>query len=106
MGIIMKFALLAAASAVTLHQKQPKHYEPEWGLNSGNSYNNGPTDHFTHGLASPYPVTGESFAQKKYEPEWGLNSGNSYNNGPFTHFTHGLASPYASLVNPSLNTSQ
>ena len=34
-------------------------YEPEWGHNSGNSYNNGPTDHFYHGKASPYSVTKE-----------------------------------------------
>ena len=31
-------------------------YEPEWGHNSGNSYNNGPFTHFYHGKASPYNV--------------------------------------------------
>lgn len=34
-------------------------YEPEWGHNSGNSYNNGPTTHFYHGKASPYSVVAE-----------------------------------------------
>ena len=31
-------------------------YEPEWGHNSGNSYNNGPFTDFYHGKASPYNV--------------------------------------------------
>jgi hypothetical protein len=31
-------------------------YEPEWGHNSGNSYDNGPFTHFYHGKASPYNV--------------------------------------------------
>tara|TARA_B110000503_G_C6993483_1_gene348388 strand:+ start:261 stop:404 length:144 start_codon:yes stop_codon:yes gene_type:complete len=34
-------------------------YEPEWGHNSGNSYNNGPFTHFYHGKASPYSVIKE-----------------------------------------------
>ena len=71
-------------------------YEPEWGHNSGNSYNNGPTTHFYHGPESPYPVTNQ-YSQKRssYEPEWGHNSGNSYNNGPTSHFYHGKESPYS-----------
>ena len=70
-------------------------YEPEWGHNSGNSYNNGPFTHFAHGKASPYKVTKDDVQiNEQYEPEWGHNSGNSYNNGPFTHFAHGKASPY------------
>ena len=39
--------------------KEASKYEPEWGHNSGSSYNNGPTDHFYHGKASPYSVTKE-----------------------------------------------
>merc|ERR1719240_2536229 len=82
--------------------KKPKgkKYEPEWGHNSGNSYNNGPTDHFYYGKASPYNVNMDDGLDVqtnqtvKYEPEWGHNSGNSYDNGPFTHFYHGKASPY------------
>ena len=73
-------------------------YEPEWGQNSGNSYNNGPFTHFYHGKASPYSVIKEDVQlgeQLAYEPEWGQNSGNSYNNGLFTHFYHGKASPYS-----------
>jgi hypothetical protein len=31
-------------------------YEPLWGHNSGDSYNNGPTTHFYYGKASPYNV--------------------------------------------------
>jgi len=34
-------------------------YEPEWGHNSGNSYNNGPFTHFAFGKASPYSVIKE-----------------------------------------------
>ena len=34
-------------------------HEPEWGHNSGSSEDNGPTDHFYHGKASPYSVTGQ-----------------------------------------------
>ena len=41
-------------------EKVHKGYEPEWGHNSGSSYNNGPTNHFYHGKASPYSVTGEA----------------------------------------------
>jgi hypothetical protein len=74
-------------------------YEPSWGLNSGNSYNNGPFTDFYHGYASPYSVISTSEVQlddkMAYEPSWGLNSGNSYNNGPFTDFYHGYASPYS-----------
>ena len=40
--------------------RHDKAYEPEWGHNSGNSYNNGPTTHFYHGDASPYSVTNEN----------------------------------------------
>merc|ERR1719503_265009 len=97
--------LLASTEAVKLerrhhakphHHKHSKKYEPEWGHNSGSSYNNGPTDHFYHGKASPYNVNGDDGldVQTEYEPEWGHNSGNSYNNGPFTHFYAGKASPY------------
>jgi hypothetical protein len=80
--------------------KQAIKYEPEWGHNSGNSYDNGPFTHFYHGKASPYNVNMDDgldvqVGQKvTYEPEWGHNSGNSYDNGPFTHFYHGKASPY------------
>merc|ERR1719331_999822 len=100
--------LLATTEAVKLgkhhkhHHKhhKPQHYEPEWGHNSGSSYNNGPTDHFYHGKASPYAVNGDdgldvqTESKVNYEPGWGHNSGNSYNNGPFTHFYYGKASPY------------
>ena len=41
------------------HHKAQARYEPEWGHNSGNSYNNGPTTHFYHGKASPYSVIKE-----------------------------------------------
>ena len=40
-------------------KKQKEQYEWEWGHNSGNSYNNGPTTHFAHGKGSPYSVTKE-----------------------------------------------
>lgn len=90
------------------HHKHQKHsgYEPGWGHNSGDSYNNGPTTHFAYGKASPYDVTGDDGLEvqlkaetairnhQRYETEWGHNSGNSYNNGPFTHFAFGKASPY------------
>ena len=67
MKFIVAAALVAGASA---YQHKHKHahriknalsskYEPEWGHNSGNSYNNGPTTHFYHGKASPYSVTKE-----------------------------------------------
>ena len=57
--------LLASSQAVRLahkhhhHKNKDKAYEPEWGHNSGSSYNNGPTTHFYHGKASPYAVTGD-----------------------------------------------
>ena len=96
--------LVASSQAVRLehkhHHKHHEHrqYEPEWGHNSGNSYDNGPTDHFYHGKASPYSVTKDDGlalqVEGGYEPEWGHNSGNSYNNGPTTHFYHGKASPF------------
>ena len=73
-------------------------YEPEWGHNTGNSYENGPFSHFYHGKASPYSVVKEDVQLNErlaYEPEWGHNTGNSYENGPFTHFYHGKASPYS-----------
>ena len=76
-------------------------YEPEWGMNSGNSYYNGPYDHFYMGKASPYSVMNEEVqldSNMKYEPEWGMNSGNSYYNGPYDHFYMGKASPY-SVIN-------
>merc|ERR1719240_2122884 len=59
---------LASSQAIKLDRRHHHHhhngdkkpkgkkYEPEWGHNSGNSYNNGPTDHFYHGKASPYNV--------------------------------------------------
>lgn len=47
----------ADRAAHDLQNNRP--YEPEWGHNSGNSYNNGPIDHFYHGDASPYSVTKE-----------------------------------------------
>jgi hypothetical protein len=34
-------------------------YEPEWGHNSGNSYDNSPFSHFYHGKTSPYSVIKE-----------------------------------------------
>ena len=96
--------LVASSQAVKLERRHGHHhhnikktkYEPEWGHNSGNSYNNGPTTHFYHGKASPYNVAGDDGLdiQVGYEPGWGHNSGNSYHNGPFTHFYHGKASPY------------
>ena len=49
--------LIATTSAIQL--KREKSYEPGWGQNSGNSYNNGPTTHFAYGKASPYSVTKE-----------------------------------------------
>merc|ERR1712166_868572 len=89
-----------------LQVAQEVKYEPNWGWNSGSSYNNGPFTNFNSGRASPYAVTNDdlqvesvnirapALAQKKYEPNWGWNSGNSYNNGPFTNFNSGRASPY------------
>jgi len=79
------------------HASRP--YEPEWAHNSGNSYNNGPTDHFYHGDASPYSVTKEDVQlddrqRHAYEPGWGHNSGSSYDDGPSDHFVDGKASPY------------
>ena len=44
-------------------------YEPEWGHNSGNSYNNGPFTHFYHGKASPYSVVAEDVQLDDDEPE-------------------------------------
>ena len=41
------------------HHKAQARYEPEWGHNSGSSYNNGPFTHFYHGKASPYSVIKE-----------------------------------------------
>ena len=96
----MKFAiaLLAGTQAISLSKNKDTKYEPGWGMNSGNSYNNGPTTHFNYGRASPYAVTNDDVQmdqEVKYEPGWGWNSGSSYNNGPFTHFNYGRASPYA-----------
>ena len=102
----MKYAaiaiLLAGVEAKHHHHKQKavktlkSTYEPEWAHNSGNSYENGPHDHFYHGKASPYSVTKEDVQlEEQYEPEWAHNSGNSYENGPFNHFYHGKASPYS-----------
>jgi len=42
-----------------IESSQSESYEPEWGHNSGNSYNNGPFTHFYHGKASPYSVIKE-----------------------------------------------
>ena len=59
--------LFASASAIRLSEAPKNKYEPGWGMNSGNSYNNGPTDHFNYGRASPYGVTGDethALAQK------------------------------------------
>jgi len=84
-------------------------YEPGWGHNSGNSYNNGPFTHFYYGKASPYNVNGDDGldvqldAKVNYEPGWGHNSGNSYNNGPFTHFYYGKASPYQVTADDGLD---
>ena len=50
-------ALIASTSAIRL--SSDKSYEPGWGQNSGNSYNNGPFTHFAYGRASPYSVTKE-----------------------------------------------
>ena len=98
-------AILFASVGAIYHRHHHKHrahaqakYEPEWGHNSGNSYNNGPFTHFYHGKASPYSVIKEDVqlgAESEYEPEWGHNSGNSYDNSPFSHFYHGKASPYS-----------
>ena len=59
--------LLATTEAVRLQKKHHhKHshenknkYEPGWGHNSGNSYNNGPFTHFYYGKASPYNVNND-----------------------------------------------
>ena len=97
------FAIALLFAGAEAHRHHHKHrqgktlkqtYEPEWGQNSGNSYNNGPTDHFYHGKASPYSVTKDD-GLIQYEPEWGHNTGDSYENGPFTHFYLGKASPYS-----------
>ena len=62
------FAIALLFAGAEAHKHHHKHrtgrtlkqtYEPEWGHNSGNSYNNGPTDHFYHGKASPYSVVSE-----------------------------------------------
>ena len=80
-------------------------YEPEWAHNDGSSYNNGPTDHFYHGKASPYSVIREDVQlESQYEPEWAHNSGNSYENGPSDHIYHGKASPY-SIINEDVQLS-
>jgi hypothetical protein len=60
---------LASTEAIKLERRHHHHnvhkkpkgkkYEPEWGHNSGSSYDNGPTDHFYHGKASPYNVAGD-----------------------------------------------
>ena len=67
----ISFAALALAGISAKHHHHRKgkglkaavdskqQYEWEWGHNSGNSYNNGPTTHFAHGKASPYSVTKE-----------------------------------------------
>ena len=64
----MKFTVIALFLAASAQAHKHRHtlkkavetkYEPEWGHNSGNSYNNGPTTHFYHGKASPYSVTKE-----------------------------------------------
>ena len=55
----------------TLKSSLKQKYEPGWGHNSGNSYNNGPTTHFYHGKASPYSVTKEDVQlenNESYEP--------------------------------------
>jgi hypothetical protein len=97
MNTIAIACLFASTSAIRLTDKPKTKYEPGWGMGSGSSEFNGPTDHFNYGRASPYAVTGDDLAQvdSKYEPNWGWNSGNSYNNGPFTNFNSGRASPYA-----------
>lgn len=51
--------LVANAMRITKDEKTAQKYEPGWGQNSGNSYNNGPTTHFAYGKASPYSVTKE-----------------------------------------------
>ena len=69
--ILIAAALFAGAEAHKLsHKHHHKHqhlaqgqYEPSWGLNSGNSYNNGPFTDFYHGYASPYSVISSSEAQ-------------------------------------------
>merc|ERR1719263_1823524 len=98
----MLLGALLGVEAVVLdkkhHKRQAAKYEPDWGHNSGSSYNNGPFTHFYHGKASPFAVTNDDLQigeESGYEPLWGHNSGNSYNNGPFTHFYYGKASPYA-----------
>ena len=57
-------AILFASVEAIQHRHNHKHhakahYEPEWGHNSGSSYNNGPFTHFYHGKASPYSVIKE-----------------------------------------------
>ena len=54
--------LMASTSAIQLSKDVKTKYEPGWGMNSGNSYNNGPTTHFNYGRASPYSVTKDDLA--------------------------------------------
>jgi hypothetical protein len=51
--------LLSVASVEAIKKRHHHKYEPGWGHNSGDSYNNGPTTHFYHGKASPYSVVKE-----------------------------------------------
>ena len=55
--------LMASASAIQLSRNDKTKYEPNWGWNSGNSYNNGPTTNFNSGRASPYSVTKDDLSQ-------------------------------------------
>ena len=63
MHTLLLAVLFTGVDAIKLeHKHKHRHqhkYEPEWGLNSGNSYNNGPFTHFYHGKASPYSVVKE-----------------------------------------------
>jgi hypothetical protein len=60
----MKLTIAILLSAVSVEAIKKRHhqessYEPGWGHNSGDSYNNGPTTHFYYGKASPYSVVKE-----------------------------------------------
>jgi hypothetical protein len=54
--------LMASTNAIQLSKDVKTKYEPNWGMNSGNSYNNGPTTNFNSGRASPYAVTKDDLA--------------------------------------------
>ena len=62
MNTVAIACLLASTSAIRLTGDNKTKYEPGWGLNSGSSEHNGPTEHFNYGRASPYSVTNDDLA--------------------------------------------